>query len=124
MTAYTALVVDDNEFNRDILRVSLERSGFEVLEAPGGGEALKILDDKVFDALILDLQMPIINGRDVLQAITGQERHQHSKRVIVTANAHMTEEELEGACDMVLLKPVNVREFGLLILRLVKGDEA
>lgn len=123
MSSYTALVVDDNNFNRDIVRVSLERVGFEVEEAEGGGAALEILAGRSFDLLVVDLQMPVINGRDLLQELAGQERHQHSKRVIVTANAHMTEEELEGACDLVLFKPINVREFGRLLLRLLETDE-
>ena len=66
------LVVDDNDINRDVLKLRLELRGYTVTAAEGGAEALDVLDaDRAtggaFDAVLLDVMMPDISGLDVLR---------------------------------------------------------
>jgi two-component system OmpR family response regulator len=62
------LIEDDSAVTR-VLRLSLKNGGFETAEAESGGEALKIMDDDGFDAVILDLCLPDGLGGDVLRRL-------------------------------------------------------
>ncbi len=63
------LVVDDDELNRDVLQRHLERKGYQVDQASSGKEAIGKLISESFDAVLLDLLMPDMNGLDVLDAL-------------------------------------------------------
>jgi DNA-binding response OmpR family regulator len=63
------LIVDDEDTLRELVRNELEHNGFEVVEAPGGAEALSFLVGNEVDLVILDIKMPGLGGLDVLQRI-------------------------------------------------------
>lgn len=63
----TLLVVDDDEGNRDMLSRRLERLGHQVTTAVSGREALDVLGQTPFDVLLLDIEMPDMNGYQVLE---------------------------------------------------------
>ncbi|MCU0424033.1 MAG: response regulator [Candidatus Kapabacteria bacterium] len=65
----TALVVDDTEIHRSATRTFLSMSGFKVEIAQDGIEALKILDAKTFDVIFSDIEMPNMNGMELLKRI-------------------------------------------------------
>lgn len=65
----TALVVDDTEIHRSATRTFLAMSGFKVDIAQDGIEALKILDTKTFDVIFSDIEMPNMNGMELLKRI-------------------------------------------------------
>lgn len=111
----TALIVDDNYYNRDLCRLVLEYVGYQVTELESGVQALALLAEQTFDLLILDLAMPELNGVAVLREL----KHRDSMPVIVmTANPHMATGEVEENADFVLYKPIDVIEFTSLIGRL------
>jgi len=62
----TLLVVDDNQVNRDMLSGRLERDGHTVVRAADGQQALDILASTAVDLVLLDIQMPVLNGYEVL----------------------------------------------------------
>jgi len=64
-----ALVVDDNANNRELARCILESAGVEVAEARDGGEAIRVARDLPFDLILMDLRMPVLDGRGALAAI-------------------------------------------------------
>lgn len=62
------LIVDDEEKIRDVLAKFLVKAGFEVIQAPGGQEAIEILrQDGKIDLMVLDMKMPEVSGVDILQ---------------------------------------------------------
>ena len=63
------LVVDDNEPNRDMLARRLERLGHRVARAENGREALEKIRAEPFDVVLLDIQMPVMNGYQVLEEL-------------------------------------------------------
>ncbi|MBZ0235694.1 MAG: response regulator, partial [Deltaproteobacteria bacterium] len=67
--AFTLLVVDDVDDNRDLLSRWLKKRGFVVLTASGGAEALRIVAEKSVDLVILDITMPEMSGIDVLREL-------------------------------------------------------
>jgi CheY-like chemotaxis protein/tRNA A-37 threonylcarbamoyl transferase component Bud32 len=68
------LVVDDNPIVRRHLRGLLERDGCVVSEAPDGARALALLDERTFDVMFLDLNMPVLDGAGVLEGLNARKR--------------------------------------------------
>ena len=63
------LVVDDEPYTLDLVKLTLTTAGFHVVTAAGGDEALQLLDDFTFDLLLLDVMMPEVSGFDVLRQL-------------------------------------------------------
>src|ERR1700742_4742957 len=63
------LVVDDVADNRDILVRRLVRRGFDAIEAAGGREALRLMQEQDFDVVLLDIMMPDLGGNEVLRQV-------------------------------------------------------
>jgi CheY-like chemotaxis protein len=120
LPAPTALIVDDNYFNRDLCSLALQFVGYNVTEATNGQEAVQILNQNSFDLLILDLAMPEINGVGVIRQISNQPRHRHMSIVVMTANPHMATDEVSTTADFVMHKPIAVEEFAQLARRLAQ----
>lgn len=110
------LVVDDNELNRDMLSRRLSRKGYTVETASDGFEALRMINAKDFDLVLLDIMMPGISGIEVLQEL--REHHTVSQLPIIMATAKtdsatIVESLGHGANDYVT-KPL---EFGEVLAR-------
>jgi signal transduction histidine kinase/DNA-binding response OmpR family regulator len=60
--AVTVLLVEDHQINRDLARILLERKGYKVMEAANGLEALRLLAENRVDFMLMDVQMPIMDG--------------------------------------------------------------
>lgn len=105
------LIVDDTEDNRFLLLTYLKNLPFEVLEAENGQEAL----DKVFhetpDIVLMDIQMPIMDGYEATRRIR-QHENEHNKKhipiIAVSANAMMEDiqRSLDAGCTEHLTKPI------------------
>jgi CheY-like chemotaxis protein len=120
METYTALIVDDNYFNRDIFLISLESAGYATEQADDGSTALDILRERTFNLMILDLQMPGIDGHKVLEWVRQQPQHSMMRVVVVTANSHMVAGKVDELADHVMFKPVDVVDFTHFAQRLKK----
>ena len=68
------LIVDDDEYIADLLRMHLESRGFATMRAANGVDALKRLAERVPDIMLLDITMPQMSGFEVLQIIREDER--------------------------------------------------
>ena len=67
--AAAVLAVDDNATIRKAISMRLAAKGFEVVTAPDGAEALALIDQRTFDLILLDLQMPRMRGEEVLRQL-------------------------------------------------------
>jgi len=117
-TVCSALIVDDNQFNREIFRLSLKAVGYETTEACNGAEALALLETRSFSLIVLDLQMPLVNGETVLKCVRSNPAHARSNIIVATANPHMAVQDIQSLADYVVYKPMDVREFARLAERL------
>jgi adenylate cyclase len=79
------LVVDDNASNRDVLARRLTREGHRVLTADNGSTALALVEQHVFDLILLDLIMPEISGFEVLTHLKAAERTSHIPVIVISA---------------------------------------
>jgi CheY-like chemotaxis protein len=115
---FSVFLVDDESSNREILRIPLEAAGCRVTEAEDGRQALEVLRYETFDLLILDLQMPIMDGRELFERVKEMPMHSTMRIVVLTANPSMVTDSMREQADFVVLKPINLREFLQLLNRL------
>lgn len=103
------LVVDDDDGNREMLSRRLARLGHQVLGASNGIEALKQLEASSVDLVLLDLQMPEMDGYQTLLSIRGNKRLQHLPVVILSASSDIERVArcIEMGAEDYLPKPFN-----------------
>ncbi|MBF0407073.1 MAG: PAS domain S-box protein [Candidatus Riflebacteria bacterium] len=80
------LLVEDNEINRDVAADILERSGMIVKSASDGSEALTILDQNEFDIVLMDCQMPVMDGYECTRRIRMISKYASLPIIAMTAN--------------------------------------
>lgn len=85
----TMLVVDDDTFNRTLLSTSLEEEGYSVKMAENGRQATEMLYEQPFDAVLLDLLMPEMDGFQVLKIMKADSRLQHIPVIVVSGEKDM-----------------------------------
>ena len=104
------LVVDDDESIRLLIQRLLARSGFAVETASDGGVALDMLSKDGYDALVLDLMMPHVDGFTVLRQLIQTNPQLVSKTVVATAYPRdVGRRQLNEVCR-VLIKPFDTAE--------------
>jgi len=115
MAKARVLVVDDEKSMRDLLSITLEKEGYEVLTAAGGEAAIEALRRDTTDAVITDLRMPKVDGLQVLRA--AKEISPDVAVIVITAVAS-TETAVEamklGAYDYIT-KPFKLDEVSLIV---------
>jgi len=103
------LVVDDNELNRDALSCLLRLHQYEVAGAGEGQEALSLINTHKYDLVVLDIEMPGLNGLDVLKEIRASRNQTDLPVIMLTARSHgpdIVEAFTLGANDY-LTKPID-----------------
>jgi CheY-like chemotaxis protein len=111
------LVAEDNPSNQKLIAILLQRMGLEVTLADDGLEAVEKCELQAFDVILMDMQMPNLNGYDA----TRQLRSQGVKTPIiaVTANAMTGDEQkcMDVGCDGYLSKPIDRNKLDELVSR-------
>ncbi|MBD5136784.1 MAG: response regulator [Lachnospiraceae bacterium] len=94
------LLVEDIELNREIAEVILTESGFVVETAPDGTDAVAMVeksDENYYDAILMDVQMPIMNGYEATRTIRNMPRNDVKDLPIIAMTANALEEDKEAA---------------------------
>jgi two-component system chemotaxis response regulator CheY len=102
------LVVEDSATMRGFVTSTLENAGpFEVTQAPSGFEALKILPRAQYDLIITDINMPDINGLELIRYVRESERHAKTPLVVISTDGRDADRErgLKLGADAYLIKP-------------------
>lgn len=108
-----ALVVDDNAINRKIMNVILTEAGAVVCEAADGKQGYEAFAGEPFDVVLMDIQMPVMDGHTAVRAIRALEAERGSDRapiIMVSAFVGMKDIDLsmKAGADLHLGKPVRV----------------
>lgn len=106
------LVVDDNPVNRKVAQRMLERLGLEVTLAEGGLEALELAESETFDAVLMDIQMPDLDGLETTRRWRSREHALERSPVPIfalSANVleHHRQRAAEAGMDGYLTKPID-----------------
>lgn len=110
MTSRSVLLVEDNEINRVVAREMLRVAGHTVTEAHNGREAVTIAQNQAFDLILMDISMPVLDGRSATREIrAGQGLCAQVPIVALTANAMAEEQDayLADGMNDVLTKPLS-----------------
>jgi CheY-like chemotaxis protein len=107
LMAKRILVVDDDENILNLEKTILEQKGFEVTGAAGGAEALRLLADRVFDLVLLDVMMPEVDGFTVCRKIKEDPRLKDVPVIFLTARGggEALAEGFESGAVMYINKP-------------------
>ena len=119
------LVVDDTTTNRFLLREMLEHAGIEVVEAEDGRAGIELAINERFDLVLMDIQMPVMDGLEATQRIRADARSGQLPIIAVTAHALADDREKSLAAGMNdhLTKPIDPRQlYRLLGKYLCKKD--
>ena len=119
------LVVEDNLVNQKVITGLLRRKGFRMETAGDGSQALAMLEHHKFDAILMDVQMPVMDGLEATRRIRAQERWQEIPIVAMTAHAMSGDRErcLAAGMDVYLSKPINSSEL-FRVLESLLGPES
>jgi two-component system, cell cycle response regulator DivK len=107
----TILVVEDQEDNRQILRDLLASAGFRMVEAHDGREALTLARSERPDLILMDIQLPIVDGYEATRGIKRDPELKDIPIIAVTSYALSGDEERarEAGCDAYVAKPYSTR---------------
>ncbi len=118
------LVAEDNRVNQQVAVGMLERAGHGSVVVSNGREALAVLETQTFDLVLMDVQMPELDGLEATAAIRERERRSggHVPIVAVTAHAMKGDAErcLAAGMDAYLAKPLQAKELNAVIRRLAR----
>ena len=118
------LLVDDEPDYTEMLSLRLASEGLDVQSVGSGKECLRLLNERAFDVIILDLLMPGMSGMETLEALRDQG---HGVAVIIMtghAPGETLERCLELGADVALLKPADFPDLLQAIKTAASGEEA
>jgi two-component system cell cycle response regulator DivK len=115
------LVVDDRASSRELIRTVLESSGYAVSEAVDGREAVRVAQQIGPDAILLDLQMPSLDGFGALQMLRADPKFAELPIVALTASAMRGDREkaLAAGFTSYISKPVTLKALREELARLL-----
>ncbi|MBN1979176.1 MAG: response regulator [Anaerolineae bacterium] len=117
MSDLFALIVEDETDLAIIFSKALQEAGFETQIVRAGDTALMWLSSTTPQIVVLDLHLPRVSGKEVLEQIRADERLTETKVIIATADPRMAE-TLQDQADLVLLKPIGFSQLRDLASRL------
>ena len=120
----TVLLVEDTEDNRFMMRRLLEMSGYRVIEAMNGEEAVRLARSESPQLILMDLSLPVIDGLAATRLIRKVPALESTP--IIAVSAHDTSdfqaEAVEAGCNSYVSKPIDFNELETLIERLLTHD--
>lgn len=117
----TVLLVEDTEDNRFMMRRLLEMTGYRVVEAMNGEEAVKLAQSEAPQLILMDLSLPVIDGLAATRLI--RKLPEFKSTPIIAVSAHDTSdfqsEAIQAGCNSYITKPIDFNELEELISELL-----
>ncbi len=116
------LIVDDNESNLEIFSTLLKRSGYETIEAQNGYEGIKLAMKENPHLILLDIQMPVMDGFEALKFLKEQPSTKNIPSIAITSYPMRDGRHgfLNFGFDDYISKPINMKEFMSVINRYLR----
>lgn len=115
-----ALIIEDEINLAAIFATALEKAGFQTLSMSDGRVAIEHLK-QVKDSprlVLLDLNLPLVSGKEILRYIRGDERFASTRVILATAESAAVASEMDEKSDLVLFKPISFTQLRDLASRL------
>jgi signal transduction histidine kinase/CheY-like chemotaxis protein len=111
------LVAEDHPVNQEFAAEALRRIGHDVSVASDGAEALKMMTRERFDVVLMDVQMPALDGLEVTRRYRAAEKHGRTRILALTAHTSREDRErcLESGMDEVLTKPLGLKQLAAFL---------
>ena len=118
------LLVEDDEDIAALLRLNLLDEGYQIVHVADGAQALRLLEKELWDAVILDLMLPGVDGLEICRRIRQQTRY--LPVIIISARASETQrvQGLEMGADDYLAKPFSILELTARVKAVFRRQEA
>ena len=115
----TVLHIEDNEYNRKIVRQLLSRTSYRLLEAADGEEGLAVAQRELPDLILMDVQLPKLSGLDATRLLRADPRTAKIPLVVVTSFALSGDDRraMDAGASAYLAKPYSPRDLMALINR-------
>jgi len=115
------LVAEDNPASSELIREVLSGRGYEIIEACDGRQALEKIEETEPDLVLLDIQLPILDGFAVLSQLRQNPRFANLRVVAVTANVMKEDREkgLRAGFDAYISKPIDAAALRLQVAQLL-----
>lgn len=122
VSSIRALVVDDSATIRAFVKTTLEHQGFEVTEAKSGFEALKILPKERFNLIVTDVNMPDINGLELVKYVRKEEAHRGTPLIIISTDGRERDRDrgMQLGATAYLVKPFKPEDLIGLVRRVLE----
>jgi len=106
------LAADDDQLIRELIQFRLERSGYEVVTASDGDEALRLARERLPDLAVLDVMMPGLDGYEVTRQLRADEATSRIPVILLTARVQEADvaQGFEAGADDYLTKPFSPQE--------------
>ncbi|MEK6598737.1 MAG: response regulator [Deltaproteobacteria bacterium] len=117
------LIVEDSSTTRAMITSAVEViDGLEIFESNSGFEALKLLPHHPFDLIITDINMPDINGLELVSFVKKNQNYKHIPLIIITTEGSERDKEkgISLGADEYLVKPFNPEELQRLVKKYLK----
>lgn len=107
------LIADDHEQNRKMIRIVLQKSGYETVEAVNGEEALRLARETLPAVILMDIQMPLVDGIQAMKILKAAPETAAILIVALTSYAMQGDRErfLAAGFDGYLSKPIDIKGF-------------
>jgi two-component system cell cycle response regulator DivK len=117
MNDRTVLYVEDNEYNRKIVRQLLSRSPYRLIEAMDGEAGVELAQQQLPDLILMDVQLPRMSGLDAVQVLKADTRTSQIPIIVITSYALSGDREksMQAGASGYLAKPYSPRELLALI---------
>ncbi len=123
---YKILLVEDQFINQKLMKNVLEKGGYEVMAASDGETALDLLSKNKFDIILMDIQMPELNGYEVAKRFREMEKISGERTPILAMTANSLagdrEKSLQSGMDDYIAKPLNMVDIRARIEALIKAN--
>ena len=115
------LIVEDNERNLKLVRDVLQHKGYSTLEAMTGKQGVRIAQESRPDLVLMDIQLPDIDGISALRQLREDERTRAIPVLAVSASAMPDEQQriVASGFDAYITKPINVKRFVETVARFI-----
>jgi PAS domain S-box-containing protein len=121
------LFAEDDPITRQVIRMMLQRSNFDLDIAENGLQAVELWEQGNYDLVLMDVQMPLMDGFAATGAIREKERANGGHTLIVAMTAHAFPEDekrcLAAGMDAYIPKPINMKECISMITNLIKNQD-